>query len=1005
MFSPIHKEHQTTSVWHSSVPFFAPKHQGVINQGALGFFVSSREILAGTLLQLYSAWFFIMVTLPNQTLEQAVKKLPSWVSYVAPDQDHNGLPPSFRRKKRPLSNKKTGNHENDASMDPEVWDQYHCELLMQQDIIKTRLYHGLCQRLDQLVQDFFTSSFAANQTTVVLASNAATTTRTTGSETSLPTSTSKTTKTSHSPSSVHAAESRQDTVASTAVNHDSFSEKYPRNDIHDMTLESTTTPSAITTKSSLSSPKTTTTHDPSHPATTNVDSDTAKPSTVPVDEVSKSQDVGTESLNDPGTNKEDSRISTTPVQNGKGVGDNNSQNNTSPPTNKKRQLGNDLQPQKEQSCTSWEAFQKRYRMNPVTCSVSQHEQQQQQAFPDEAVRLVLPVTIVPQTMAPLQHGLDRWQWMHCWVHHHQRRIGVAAVVWLQQPPTSNPSPDWPKEELIRQLWKAQPPSVSYSRKHWSKMTLSELLQNWARYYQPREDHHGTKKKTEDNQKTIYIVWDPQTCPIHGQFWMWLVEQRCQYGVPLSVVLLEDVVQTRIFHNHQPPHRSSTLPASCAAHVHIESAKPLASHESGSHSSPPRWLDRLLEFGMSHLNHAARKTSDMNDSSQTTEETALRVVLHWLLHRRESKKRQLKGNDNPFFEEQLELMPLLLHWKKEWATELSKVSIAFNATEESTTMTKSDGWFKVAHDVLDLAPSGLSGDSFRGELMQRLRYIDLLRQKLRPNPLHHPTASPYALDCSCSWLAFQLKQLLQSLDNGDTVQTTENSPLSSWTEGHRQQILAWLLQQRKEQKKQLNGKALTTNDKEDGPTFVTLGILDCIHEWMILLDHSPSRSEFQQCVDEYTMRSASHGSDMVTDDGRPLVVTQLRRETVSSLFWDQEKQMPDSLIDTILDSDEKTSQRLLSQWAIRVAPAALYQGLADQASISDSEWYQEFGQRLLSHVSESLGQSMNDIANRDWLSPAYHYGVHHLRHMGLVKEQRRTNGTVYEKIALVFCSGD
>ncbi|KAL7569451.1 hypothetical protein ACA910_009634 [Epithemia clementina (nom. ined.)] len=721
-------------------------------------------------------------------------------------------------------------------------------------------------------------------------------------------------------------------------------------------------------------------------------------------------------------------------------------------------------------------------------------------------RLVLPVTIWPCTttvMAPLQHALDRQYWMQCWVAHRQQQqqcLGgggaatapvAAAVVWLQgSHHLDDHDYDWPKEELIRQLWKIRVPSLSYSRRQWSRMTLSDLLQLWARHYyydnydyDDSKDPPGTIRIQPQPQPTIQILWDPHSCPIHSQFWTWLVEQRCQHGVPIEVTLLEDSATAQVLYHHQPPQYSTTLPSSssCAAHVHIRSAV-----TSFRQLSPPQplgsWLDRLIDFGLAQLyskqeairrrtshhkrnNQACGDGRGGDDHHHQDDTLALGVVLHWLLHRKEQKRRfhrscsandpitESDGHQNdqqhhqPQQQQQSELIPLLLHWKKEWATELSQIAIALDDDDDSD-----NHWSQVVQDTWDLATS--RSPTARLDLLQRLRYMELLRRRQRrqQQPYRRSTEchdwsdhdranhslAKYARERSVSWLALRFQRFLQNMQQQPRTttsistnttshhnsSTTNAKATTTWTEEHRRKILMWLVQEREHWQRQQQ-----QTKHHHGQI-----VLDCIHEWMILVDHCSNLSEFQQCVDDRTLLPGSQ--EERKEFPTVGVVTQVRRETVASLTWKDDADMPESLVSRLTtnnsnhdnDDDQQQQeqqqqqrQRLLSQWALQVAPAALYQTLQEKATVSHSEWFRDLVQRILGKIArcgcwKDFGDDNNNSSGTggssssssyDWLLPVFQYAVRHLRLMGLVKELPKRGGSdsfLYEKIALVFCGG-
>jgi len=107
-----------------------------------------------------------------------------------------------------------------------------------------------------------------------------------------------------------------------------------------------------------------------------------------------------------------------------------------------------------------------------------------------------------------------------------------------------------------------------------------------------------------------------------------------------------------------------------------------------------------------------------------------------------------------------------------------------------------------------------------------------------------------------------------------------------------------------------------------------------------------------------------------------------------------------------DSDDLSSHReMLTAWALRIAPAALYQTLLTQVSVSRQDWYSIFQRR----IQETLFVASIDIDADDermnQLPQVFQSAIYHLRIMGLIKEQRRGSELSYEKVALVFCSGE
>ena len=137
-----------------------------------------------------------------------------------------------------------------------------------------------------------------------------------------------------------------------------------------------------------------------------------------------------------------------------------------------------------------------------------------------------------------------------------------------------------------------------------------------------------------------------------------------------------------------------------------------------------------------------------------------------------------------------------------------------------------------------------------------------------------------------------------------------------------------------------------------------------NELVILLDHCTAIDEFEAVLKERFGDLASEKHD---------AIVQLRRPVVEGLI-----QYHPSTTDPPLVK----------------APAILYQTLLHRIAISRLEWFRQF-----------IVQSGSDDEDMGTMAKSFQYGINHLRIMGLIKENRRGSDISYEKVTLIFCSGD
>jgi hypothetical protein len=233
-------------------------------------------------------------------------------------------------------------------------------------------------------------------------------------------------------------------------------------------------------------------------------------------------------------------------------------------------------------------------------------------------------------------------------------------------------------------------------------------------------------------------------------------------------------------------------------------------------------------------------------------------------------------------------------------------------------------------------------------------------------------------------------LAQATVSGKTIGNEERKELVSILARHRSRICSNLTTS-------FSHLDLLSGAKDLRERAIRDSCVQAINELIVLVENCKSTTDVQHCLlpvlEEWLTSSLSplnqqRPSGGVAFDEKVTTLPQPRRDHVRGML--------EAIVDDNLDNDDNTHNNKGKDRSVYI-PAYMYRTLLDQATITESEWFDSF--------LESYPTTESDMTT---LFHLFACGVRHLQIAGLIRKRKvvgRNDEYMYEKSALVWCGGD